>query len=90
MNSDIKDWADWAVSQGWRVEDNEKGYTHFFDTDGNHVAFYPATPSRPNRRMADLKVALRKAGLEIPPPSKKEQRARRRRAEGQAQEQEGE
>lgn len=80
MNSDIKDIANWAESQGWRVEDDSKGYTRFFDPEENYIGYYPATPSRPNRRMADLKVALKKAGLQIPPPSKKEQRAAARKA----------
>ncbi|UPK74360.1 hypothetical protein MU582_18265 [Nocardioidaceae bacterium SCSIO 66511] len=82
MNSDIKDWADWAVTQGWKVEDDSKGYTRFFDPSGDYVAYYPATPSNARRRMADLKVALKKAGLQIPPPSKKEQRAMRRKQGG--------
>lgn len=79
MNREIKDWADWARSQGWTVRDDAKGYTHFYDPEGRHIGRYPATPSNPRRRMADLKVALKKAGLQIPPPSKKEQRAQRRK-----------
>ncbi|WP_084494950.1 hypothetical protein [Nocardia shimofusensis] len=78
MNSDIRDLATWARSQGWKVEDTASGYTQFFDPSGEYVARYPATPSNPRRRMADLKVALKNAGLRIPPPSKKEQRAMRR------------
>jgi len=77
MNGEIKNWADWAISQGWTVKDDSKGYTHFYDPEHNHVAYYPATPSNPYRRLADLKVNLRKAGLQIPPPSKKERRAQR-------------
>lgn len=79
MNSDIADLAKWAVSQGWRVEDDSKGYTRFFDLEGYYISQYPATPSNPRRRMADLKVALKRAGLQVPPPSKKEQRAQRRK-----------
>lgn len=79
MNSDIKDWADWAVTQGWTVTDDTKGYTRFHAPNGDYVATYPATPSNPRRRMADLKTALKRAGLQIPPPSKKEQRAMRRK-----------
>jgi hypothetical protein len=79
MNSEIKEWADWAKSQGWRVEDDTKGYTRFFDTTDTYIANYPATPSNPRRRVQDLKVALKRAGLQIPPPSKKEQRAARRK-----------
>lgn len=78
MNHDVRDLAAWAISQGWRVEDDANGYTRFFDAEGTYIARYPATPGNPRRRMADLKVALRKAGLAVPPPSKKEQRAQRR------------
>ncbi|WP_100466186.1 hypothetical protein [Mycobacteroides abscessus] len=85
MNSDIKDIADWAASQGWTVDDTTSGYTQFYDPQGNYVGRYPATPSRPYRRMLDLTVALKKAGLELPPPSKKEQASRRRKAKGQGQ-----
>lgn len=81
MNREIKDWADWARSQGWTVKDDAKGYTYFYDPEGRHIGRYPATPSNPRRRMADLKVALKKAGLSIPPPSKKEQRAQRRKGQ---------
>lgn len=31
MNSDINNIAGWARSQGWRVEDDSKGYTRFYD-----------------------------------------------------------
>jgi hypothetical protein len=79
MNSDIKDWADWAVASGWRVEDDAKGYTRFYDQESNYIAQYPATPSNPYRRMQDLKTALKRANLPIPPPSKKEQRSARRK-----------
>lgn len=79
MNSDVKDWAAWAMSQGWTIEETTQGYTHFYDPEGGWVARYPATPSNPYRRMQDLKVALKRAGLQIPPPSKKERRAQRKR-----------
>ena len=79
VNSDIKDLANWATSQSWRVEDDASGYTRFFDPEGTYIARYPATPSNPRRRMADLTVALKRAGLQVPPPSKKEQRAQRRK-----------
>ena len=82
MNNEIKAWADWATSQGWTVMDNEKGYTHFYTPSGDWVSYFPATPSNMHRRLADLKVKLNKAGLQIPPPSKKEQRAMRRKQEG--------
>lgn len=81
MNSAITDIAKWARSQGWTVVDDSKGYTRFFNPRGEYVTHYPATPSRPHRRMADLKVSLKKAGLAIPPPSKKEQRAQRKKGD---------
>jgi hypothetical protein len=77
VNSDINDLAKWARSQGWTVSDDTKGYTRFYDQNGDYITYYPASPSRPYRRMLDLHVALRKAGLQVPPPSKKEQRAAR-------------
>lgn len=83
MNSDIRDLAKWATSQGWTVTDTASGYTQFFDTNGVYVGEYPATPSNPRRRMADLSVALRKAGLQVPPPSKKELRSARNKQKGQ-------
>lgn len=46
VNSNIKDLADWAKSQGWTVKDDTKGYTRFYDPKGNYIARYPATPSR--------------------------------------------
>ena len=79
MNSAIKDLAAWAISQGWTVEDDANGYTRFFDPNGNYITRYPATPSNPYRRMEDVTVALKRAGLQVPPPSKKEQRAQRRK-----------
>lgn len=37
MNQDIRKIAKWARSQGWTVKDDAKGYTHFYDRDGNHA-----------------------------------------------------
>jgi hypothetical protein len=79
MNRDIADIAKWAQSQGWTVTDDTKGYTRFYTPKGEYVTNYPATPSNPRRRMLDLTVALKRAGLELPIPSKKEQRSRRRK-----------
>lgn len=79
VNSEIKGIAKWARSQRWTVEDDASGHTRFYNPDGEYVTDYPATPSRPQRRMAELRVELRKAGLQIPPPSKKEQRSQHRR-----------
>jgi hypothetical protein len=81
MNRDIKKIAKWAKSQGWTVKDDAKGYSHFYGPDGSHAAYYPATPSNPRRRMAELEVELRKHGLQVPPPSKKERRAKRAKDE---------
>lgn len=82
VNSAIADLAKWAESQGWTGNVDTKGYTRFYDVHGNYIAHYPATPSNPRRRMADLHVALRKAVLQVPPPSKKEQRVQRRKERG--------
>ncbi|BBX39261.1 hypothetical protein [Mycobacterium simiae] len=79
MNSDITDIAKWAKSQAWRVEDDSKGYTRFYDRNGNYIASYPATPSNPYRRRRDLLVGLKRAGLPWPAPSKKEQRSGRQK-----------
>lgn len=79
MNQDIAKIARWAQSQGWTVEDDAKGYTRFSDPGGNYVTYYPASPSRVNRRIADLIVKLNHAGLQWPPPSKKELRSQRRK-----------
>jgi hypothetical protein len=79
MNNAVRDIAKWATSQGYRVQDDAKGYTRFYDPDGNYVARYPATPSNPRRRHADLTVALKRSGLELPPPSKKQLRSRRQK-----------
>lgn len=78
MNSDIRKIAGWARDQGWTVSEDSKGYTRFYSPNGDYVCCYPATPSNPRRRMADLCTNLRRAGLQVPPPSKKEQRAERR------------
>jgi hypothetical protein len=81
MNSEISDIVKWARRNGWTAEDDAKGYTRFHNPEGEYIANYPATPSNPRRRMADLAVALKKAGLPLPPPSKSEQRSQRRKGE---------
>lgn len=74
----------WAESQGWRVIVDKKGYRRFYRPDGTFVIAYPATPSRPQRRLADLKVKLKHNGLEIPIPTKQELRRRARRQQKEA------
>jgi hypothetical protein len=64
---------------GLEVVDDANGYTRFYNPQGVYIARYPATPSNPYRRMRDLLVALKKAGLPWPPPSKKQQRAQRKK-----------
>ena len=81
MNSEIRKHAKWAKANQWTVYDDTNGYTHFVAPDGNHVYTYPATPSRPRRRMKELELALKNYDLEWPPPSKSVQRSRRRRGE---------
>ncbi|MDQ2706745.1 MAG: hypothetical protein M3Z25_03570 [Actinomycetota bacterium] len=81
MAEDIDKLAEWASSQGFRVKHSANGYRHFYTASGEYVGYYPATPSRPARRLARLILDLRKAGLSCPPPSKKELRAQRRKEE---------
>jgi hypothetical protein len=82
MADDIEKLIEWARSNGWDVCPDGKGYRRFYDPCGNYVVRYPNTPSNPRRRLLDVKTALKRNGLEIPPPSKVEQR-RRTRKEGQ-------
>jgi hypothetical protein len=79
VDKDLTDIISWAESQKWEVRTDAKGYSRFYDPDGNYVTHYPATPSNPRRRMKDLQVALKRANLQMPPPSKSEQRAQRRK-----------
>lgn len=79
MNSAITKIAKWAKSQQWTVDDDADGYTRFTNPQGAYIVSFPATPSNEYRRMQDLLVALKKAGLPWPPPSKKEQRAQRKK-----------
>ena len=71
----------WVTSQGWTVTKTADGYTRFYDPKGNYIVQYPNTPKSPTRRLTDVKVALKKAGVQIPPPSKKEQRAQRKKGD---------
>lgn len=50
MNSDIAKIARWAKENGYQVIDDARGYTRFYDQDGNYVVKYPATPSKSERR----------------------------------------
>lgn len=79
MADDIDKLIDWAGSQGFEVRLDSRGYRRFYAADGTYVGYYPATPSNPRRRLADIVVALRRAGLPWPPPNKKDQRAQRRK-----------
>jgi len=81
VNSAIVKIARWARSQQWTVEDDASGYTRFYNPQGEYVTQYPATPSNEYRRRRDLLVALKRAGLAWPPPSKKEQRAQRKKGD---------
>lgn len=80
MNSDIRDIANWARSQGWDINDTADGYTRFLDPEGAYICRYPATPSNAFRRMKDLKVALKRAGL--PDPATEQERTARNERKG--------
>ena len=82
MADDIDKLIDWASSQGFEVRYDAKGYRRFYTPGGTYIGRYPATPSNPRRRLAEVVSALRQAGLPWPPPSKKEQRAQRRKEAG--------
>ncbi len=79
MAEDIDKLIAWAKANGWTVENSADGYRHFYAPDGRHIGYYPATPSRPGRRLKRLILDVRADGLEWPALSKKEQRSRRRR-----------
>lgn len=82
MADDIDKLIAWAETNGWTVANDAKGYRRFYDPEGNYVVRYPATPSNPRRRLNDVRTALKRNGLEIPPPSKTEQRRRARKEQG--------
>lgn len=65
------------------VEVDSNGYRRFYRPDGTYVVRYPATPSNPRRRLADVVSAARGNGLPWPAPSKSEQRAQRRKESGE-------
>lgn len=83
MADDIEKVIRAAKDQGFEVRVDADGYRHFHTADGRHVGHYPATPSRPARRLVRLIIDLRQAGMEWPPPSKSVLRSRRRRERGQ-------
>ncbi|HEX7660898.1 MAG TPA: hypothetical protein VF444_15605 [Pseudonocardiaceae bacterium] len=75
---DIEKLIAWAVANGWTIRVDNKGYRRFYEPNGEFVVKYPNTPSRSRRRYLDVKTALKRNGLEIPPPSKAELRRRAR------------
>lgn len=78
MAPEIADIAQWAQECGWTVRTSTSGYARFYTPDGTYVSDYPSTPSS-QARLRNLSAALRRAGLELPPPSKKVRRSRRRK-----------
>ena len=46
MNDEVRDLAKWASQNGWDVTDDAKGYTRFYDPNGEYVAFSPAAVGR--------------------------------------------
>jgi hypothetical protein len=52
------------------VERDAQGYRRFYAPDGSYVVRYPATPSNPRRRFADVVTAVRSYGLGWPRPAK--------------------
>jgi hypothetical protein len=68
---DIDKVVAYAQSQGWTIKVTANGYRHFYDPEGNWIVHYPKTPGRPQRRLADVLTAIKRAGLEWPPPRRK-------------------
>lgn len=81
---DIEKLIAWAESQGWTVRTDGTGYRRFYTPSGDYVGMYPKTPSRPHRRLMDIKSKLKSNGLEIPPPTKAELRRRERQQRNEA------
>lgn len=80
MAEDIDKLIKWAEKQGWTVEVNSDGYKYFYPPGSDKwVSRHPNTPGRSQRRFTEVRLALKKHGLEWPPPSKSELRARRRK-----------
>ena len=80
MADDIDELIKHAEQQGWTVDVNSDGYKYFVPPGGSQwVARHPNTPSRKGRRFTEVRLALKRHGLEWPPPSKKELKARRRK-----------
>ena len=71
MAEDIDKVEAYVLSQGWRVETKANGYRHFYDEKGNWITYYPKTPGRPQRRLAAVITAIKRAGLEWPPPPRR-------------------
>jgi hypothetical protein len=78
VGEDIDALIAWAEANQWTVRTDAKGYRRFYTPGGDYVVRYPATPSNPRRRLADGRTALKRNGLEMPPPSKAERRRRER------------
>jgi hypothetical protein len=59
MADDIDKLIKWARSQGWEVRIDASGYRRFYRPDGTYAGYYPATPSKPGRRLRDIITVLR-------------------------------
>ena len=66
---DIDKLIKWAQKNGWHVDTNPDGYKYFYPPGSTQwVVRHPNTPSRKGRRFTEVRLALKKHGLEWPPP----------------------
>jgi hypothetical protein len=80
MAPEITDAVQWARDCGWSVTIATSGHVRFFTPAGRYVVDYPGTASS-QARLRNTIAALRRAGLQWPPPSKKERRSQRRKGD---------
>ncbi len=77
---EIRETAKWAQECGWTVTEASSGHTRFFKPTGEYVVDYPSTASS-QTRLRNTEAALRRAGLELPPPPSSIRRVRRNQQE---------
>ena len=77
MDIDIRPLACWAHRQGWGIVIDARG-ARFFSPEGIYIVTYPHHPAHPIRCLADVRTALKTAGLHIPALSPSARRPQRR------------
>jgi hypothetical protein len=77
LDIDIRPLAYWANRQGWTIVVDARG-ARFFSPEGVYIVTYPHHPAHPIRRLADVRTALKTAGLPIPTLGPSARRPQRR------------